>query len=122
MNRYARYEFPTARRASMGPSNVLLLNRKAAEILDADGATEMAIICDPETGVVSIKPLEIPNCVGVVSLLSADGSQGQARLHLQPKFAPDMKKGEHYRCRWNDVDGQLEITTELAVAQEKGGK
>ena len=123
MKRFARYNFPTARRANMGPSNVLLLNRKAAEILSQDGATEMAIIRDPSTGVVSIQPLELPNCVGVVSLLSPDGAQGQTRLQFQPRHAPpNMKMGEHYRCRWNDVVGQLEITTEIAVAHEEGGK
>jgi hypothetical protein len=121
MKRYARYNFPTARRANMGASNVLLLNRKSAALLKQDGATEMAILRDPTTGIVSIQPLELPNCVGVVSLLSPDGTQGQTRLQFQAKHAPNMQKGEHYRCRWNDVDGRLEITTEIAVAQE-GGK
>jgi hypothetical protein len=76
----------------------------------------MAIIRDPETGTLSIRPLEIDNCVAVVRVCG--GVNTQPRLSFNHES--NMVSGKHYRCRWNDVDGQLEITAEVAKA--KGGK
>jgi hypothetical protein len=113
---YERYDFPTVRPGTMGQGKYLLLNRNAAALLTQGGEREMAIIQDPTTGALSIRPLEIENCVAVVRVCG--GSDTQPRLSFN--HTSDMRMGKHYRCRWNDVDGQLDITTELAVAQ--GGK
>ena len=114
---YERYDFPTVRPGSMGTGKYLLLNRNAAALLTQGGEREMAIIRDPNTGTLSIRPLEIDNCVAVVRVCGGVGTQPRLSFNHES----DMVSGKHYRCHWNDMEGQLEITTEIAAAQE-GGK
>ena len=106
-----RYNFPTAT-VSGGPTRVLIFNTEAVKLLRQGGAKKIAILIDPNTGVVSLKPIEIPNCVAVVTLHGQSDSCWQPRITFSSNYGDGLTRGICYRCQWDDVNEQLQVLPE----------
>ena len=100
--------FPTAK-VSGHNSRFLLLNAEAVKLLRQNGATKVAILEEPGTGIISLKPLEIPNCVAVVNLHEQSDSCWQPRITFSHR---SLLYDDHFThpCVWDDVNGKLIIS------------
>ena len=100
--------FPTAK-VSGRNSRFLLLNAEAVKLLRQNGANKVAILEEPGTGIISLKPLEIPNCVAVVNLHEQSESCWQPRVTFSHRSAL-YDDGAAHQCVWDDANGQLIVS------------
>jgi len=85
---------------------VLLLNRAATKLLTQDRENFVAIMEDPSSGQISLRPLRIAGCSKIVKILLAGANMQQDRIAFQSR-EPLYPKGARFECQWDDSNQQL---------------